>query len=204
VNRNTSNIFYKIIQASMLLIFMAGCMRVEPPENIKVNPNPSEKYILKMQLEEGIGNIHDVVAYKRYSVKNIETCSPKDQGRSIGGSWNTIEKDISVKLKPIKHNTFKTLYIPDYFLDEPYYLMEKCNWSGSVVVFNFMKNNVRYEASYLNSDIVSGKRLILQCESLKQNRHAGGSVYCKQFEKTDYNLVNSYFEVTLDSKKISK
>ena len=202
---NTKTIIKVKINQTLLLMFaITGCMRVEPPKDIKVNPNPAEKYIVKMQLEKDIGNIHDVVTKKRYSVINVETCSPKDQGRSIGGSWNTIDKDISERLRPSNKNLFQTLYIPDYFLDESYYLLEKCNWVGSDVIFEFMKNNVRYAAIYLNEDIISGKRLTLQCESVKQNRQNGGSEYCKQFTNNDYGLVNSYFEVTLESKKISK
>jgi hypothetical protein len=201
---NTSTkIEAKIIQILIALIVLAGCKRVEPPQDIKVNPNPSQKYIVTVQIDDAI-NIQDMEAIKRYQVSNVRTCSPIDETLAIGGMWRPIEKKIHLKLNPLAHNTFQTIYNSKYFLDEAYYSMDVCHWKGYGIQYNFTKDKVLYQFSLENADITHGNQVILQCASLKRNISEGISQGCIDHQKYGHAMPGAYFVININSKNTNK
>jgi hypothetical protein len=205
VLKTTSNNLSKIIQILLLLIVLLGCMRVEPPENIKVNPNPPDKFIVTVHID-GYVEIQELKASKRFLVVNESKCSPVDLGRSLGGSWNSIEKNIESNLLPIAHNTFKTVYTPKMYLDEPYYSMEVCRWQGFGIDYRFSKKNVLYSFNIDDSDITQSGQVSIQCEGLRKNRTDGISQRCKSHSPHELSMIgrSNLFEIKVNSRRISK
>ena len=204
MNTNTSS-KEKIIQTLLLSTVLAGCMRVEPPENIKLNPNPPDKYIVTVHIDSNI-EIQELKASKRFQVVNVSKCSPIDQGRSLGGSWNTIEKNIDSNLLPIAHNTFKTVYTPKMYLDEPYYSMEVCRWQGFGIGYRFSKKNVLYSFDIDDSDITQSGQVSIQCEGLRKNRTDGISQNCKSHSPHELSIIgqSNLFEIKINSSRIDQ
>ncbi len=203
MNKNSSNNISKIIQTLLLLIVLAGCKRVEPPQDIKVNPSPQDKYIVTVHIDSDV-EIIELKAIQRFHVVNIEECSPKDQGRSLGGSWNSIEKFIESKLLPVANNRFKTVYIPKMYLDESYYSMEVCRWKGFGIEYRFSKNNVLYDFSINDSDITQSGQISIQCESLRENRAAGAPQTCISNSPDRFRIISPYFVISVNSKRMPK
>ena len=140
-------------------------------------------------------------AIKRYQVSNVRTCSPIDETLAIGGMWRPIEKNIHLKLHPLTHNTFQTIYNSKNFLDEAYYSMDVCHWKGYGIQFNFTKDKVLYQFSLEEADIMHGNHVILQCASLKRNNSEGISQGCIDHEKYGHAMPRSYFVITINSKE---
>lgn len=201
MKKNTSNIFSIIINTLILLIILAGCKLVEPPEKIKVNPNASEKYLVTIHFDDDLSGIHDVQAVNFYSVLNVETCSPY-AGFQVGGGWISIDKRISTRMNSKNYNTYQTIYYPRYLLDEAYYSMDVCHWKGVGIEYRFIKNSVLYSFSIKDSDITQVRQVIIQCESLNKNRTDGISQTCKSHEPNEFSMIDSYFEITINSIKL--
>lgn len=203
MNKNSSNNISKIIQTLLLLIVLAGCKRVEPPQDIKVNPNPQDKFIVTVHIDSDV-EIQELKAIKIFEVVNVRECSPKDKGQAIGGHWNPIEKFIESNLLPVASNRFKTVYYPKMYLDESYYSMEVCHWKGSGIEYRFSKNNVLYRFGISDSDITQSSQVSIQCESLRENRAAGISQTCISNSPDRFRIISPYFVISVNSKRMPK
>lgn len=193
----------KIIQTLMLLIVVTGCKRVEPPEDIKVNPNPSQQYLVTMQFDDDLSEIHDVKAIYLYSVSNIQACSPY-AGFQVGGGWISIDKRISTKMASKSHNTYQSIYHPRYLLDEPYYSMAICKWKGQHAAYEFFKNDVLYSVVLSEEDIINSAEIVVQCEIFKKNKVENISETCRAFEPSELRMMKSYFQFTINSMEYKK
>ena len=203
----------KIINNKILLfaffILLTACSnyeRVQPPKNIKVNPNPSEKYLVTMSAVESVFPIHDVIATTIYFVEtdNLRKCSPIDMGRSIGGSWNSIDKNIVSKLIPTLDNQYQVIFVPNYFLDEAYYHMDVCHWVTWGVNFQFTRENISYSATMRYENILDENNVTLQCETLKnvKNRESIGQRNCMIQDENNISVNYPVFVLSIKSKKI--
>ena len=122
--------------AAALAALLPGCVKYEPvrPPNIRVNPYPKTEHraVLHVndQLEAGLIVTAEVI----YGMENQSPCVPLDQGRSLGGSRPMFGKTITVPINRIDDYTYEVKYYNDYLMDEDYYGLGKCHWTGHPIL----------------------------------------------------------------------
>lgn len=126
----------KTMQRTAMLLLpvlaLGGCKRYEPvlPPNIKLNPNPVEKYKVVLEVNDPPESMR-IAGSAVFAMRNGGRCVPVDSRRSLGGSRPIFGKEIEIPVVRVSDDLYEMYFYGDSIISEDYYGEGVCNWQGA-------------------------------------------------------------------------
>lgn len=118
---------------SICILSFSGCKEYKPvpPPEIRMNPNPVERYGVLMEIKNPPGPI-SVTSDAVYGMKNRGSCVPIDTRRSLGGSRPVFGESYALPVNLVSDASYEVTFYADALMDEDYYGKGVCYWEGWV------------------------------------------------------------------------
>lgn len=148
-----------MLMATMMMT-TASCQNHQPvpqPE-VKRNPQPQEKYLVRMVIQGAPRPFDKVEGKVQYDIpEDDDACVPRDYTIAPGGIRINPSEDVPIAYRKISETEYEAEVFLDALLDEDYYGLGICRWRLTAVAAFLTSGDVTFWTSTHLDYMQSGK-----------------------------------------------
>lgn len=172
---------YLFLLMVTLMTNAAACQkhqRVPLPE-VKRNPQPQEKYLVRMVIKDAPRPFDKVEGKVQYDIPvGDDDCIPVDYTIAPGGTRNRPSEDVPIEYRKISETEYEAEVYLDALLDEDYYGLGVCRWRLTAVAAFLVADEVSFWTSthldYMQSgetEVTYGANVLFDKQPVLGKRH---------------------------------
>lgn len=165
MNRN----YPTLLCASLMILLLGACAKVPDSPKARVNPNPTQRYEITVELIDPPPDIQKVTGIAHFGV-GTRACLPyreKIARVTIGASY---EKEFS--LIRTSENTYQGHIFLDWPIDEDYYGLGTCKWIITGIDTTLTRTNgFNQLANLYGSEVTSESWNLSYCRKIMRDKY---------------------------------
>ncbi|RMH88101.1 hypothetical protein EBB59_12060 [Lysobacter pythonis] len=190
----------------VVALTIAACQRHErvPMPDIRINPQPQEKYEITMRVVGAPRPFEKVIGTAQYDIPDHDdACIPTDYTIApLSGIKNRPSKDMPVEWHKVSDTEYRTEVYLDALLDEDYYGLGTCRWYLTAVRAKLISEPAIFVTSIVNKLLLSGQEGVTFANKEFFNSPPPSFGFYSMLKPGKYQPGDGQFQINFTARKV--